>query len=189
MKQKSRGVDFDRVLIDWADECIQDLVASFSARRPTMLLRLVVAGLYLLAALHLTFAGVLPFYRGAMSAVLGGGAPDVHSAQLAALASGIIIGGISYHLLMTVAYVLLSFLVRASRRWTRLAGTSVLTVNFVVALNGLRTPDIAGIFPVLQWISLILAPAIIVVLWVASFSESASFSTSPRRTLSADARE
>ena len=92
-------------------------------------------------------------------------------------------------MMMPVAYVFMSFVVRASKRWTRLAGTVVLGVNFVVALNGLRTPDIAGVFPFLQWITLTLAGAIIVVMWTAALSESASFASSRGRTLSGDARE
>jgi hypothetical protein len=189
LRKKRRGVDFDRVLIDWADEIIQDLVASFSARRPSMTLRLAVVGFYVFAALHLVFAAILPFYRDAFASVITGGASRATTAQLEALATGIVVGGISYHLLLTVGYVLMSFVVRASKRWTRVAGTVVLGVNFVVALNGLRTPDISDVFPLLQWITLTLASAIIVLMWTASFSESASFSSSPGRTLSGDARE
>jgi len=74
LKPKPRAVDFDRFLIDWADEFIQDLVASFSARRPTTTLRLVVVGLYVFAALHLVFAAILPFYRNALANVIGGSA-------------------------------------------------------------------------------------------------------------------
>lgn len=177
MKPK-RDVDFDRVFIDWADECIQDLVASFSARRPTMRLRLIVVGLYVFAALHLTFAAILPFYRDAMANVIAG-TSNVPSAQLYALATGIIVGGVSYHLLLTLAYVLLSFVVRASRPWTRLAGTIVLGVNFVVAVNGLRTPDIAGVFPLLQWITLTLAGAIIVLMWTAGAARPAARAAVP----------
>jgi len=172
LKPKPRDVEFDRVLIDWADEFIQDLVASFSARRPTMTLRLVVVGLYVSAALHLVFAAILPFYREAMANVIGGSASNIPPAQLEALATGIIVGGISYHLLLTGACVLLSFVVRASRPWTRLAGTIVLGVNFVVALNGLRAPDIADVFPLLQWITLTLAGAIILLLWTAGFGRT-----------------
>jgi hypothetical protein len=172
LKPKPRAVDFDRVLIDWADEFIQDLVASFSARRPTLTLRLVVVGLYVFAALNLAFAAILPFYRDAMARVISGSASNIPSAQLGALATGIIVGGMSYHLLLTVAYVLLSFVVRASRPWTRLAGTLVLSVNFVVALNGLRTPDIADVFPLLQWVTLTLAGAIIVLIWTTGFARS-----------------
>ncbi|HET9830067.1 MAG TPA: hypothetical protein VFP91_00095, partial [Vicinamibacterales bacterium] len=61
-----RRTDLDRLLIDWADEFIQDLVASFSATTPTMALRVAVAALYLLAAIHLSWAMVLPFFRGAV---------------------------------------------------------------------------------------------------------------------------
>jgi hypothetical protein len=171
---KRRQVDFDRVLIDWADEFIEDLVASFSARRPTMMLRLVVAGLYMFAAFHLIFAAILPFYRNEIGRVIGVSASNVASEELTALATGIIVGGVSYHLLLTVAYVLLSFLVRASRRWTRLAGTIVLGVNFAVALNGLGTPDIADIFSILQWISLTVAGVIIVLLWSTALSPRAA---------------
>jgi len=189
LKPKPRAVNVDRLLIDWADELIQDLVASFSARRPSMPLRLAVAGFYIFAALHLAFAVILPFYRGSMASVIEGGGSITPPAQLEALATGIIIGGISYHLLLTVAYLFMSFVVRASKRWTRLAGTAVLAVNFVVALNGLRSPDIADIFPLLQWITLTLAGAIIALLWTAALSESGSFASSPGRTLSGDARE
>jgi hypothetical protein len=98
LKARRRGVDFDRVLIDWADELIQDLVVSFSARRPTTTLRLVVCGLYVFAALHLLFAAILPFYGSTMAGVIGAGAPDVRRPQIEALATGIIVGGISYHL-------------------------------------------------------------------------------------------
>ena len=160
-----RKIDFDRVLIDWADEFIQDLVASFSARRPTMVLRMVVAGLYVFAAFHLFFAAILPFYRDAVGLVIGIGTSRIPQEELTALATGIIVGGISYHLLLMVAYVLLSFVVRASRPWTRLAGTFVLGVNFVVALNGLKIPNLGDIISILQWVTLLLAGGIIVLLW------------------------
>jgi len=189
LKKRRLDVDVDRVLIDWADELIQDLVASFSARRPSTALRLVVGGLYVFAALHLLFAAILPFYVNAMAAVIGNNASNIPPAQLNALATGIIVGGVSYHLLLTVAYVLMSFVVRASRRWTRLAGTIVLGVNFIVAMNGLRAPDVADVFPLLQWVTLTLAGIIIVLLWMASLNESASFEASPHRSLSADGRD
>jgi len=179
LKPRRRDVDFDRFLIDWADEFIQDLVASFSARRPTTTLRLVVVGLYVFAALHLVFAAILPFYRNALANVIGGSASNVPSPQIYALATGIMVGGVSYHLLLTLAYVLLSFVVRASRRWTRLAGTIVLGVNFVVAVNGLRIPDIADVFPLLQWITLTLAGTIIVLMWTAGFARSTAMSAVP----------
>ena len=85
----------------------------------------------------------------------------------------------SYHLLLMVAYVLLSFVVRASRRWTRLAGTVVLGVNFAVALNGLKTPDIADVFSVLQWITLILSGGIITLLWVSALAPVAATTSLP----------
>ena len=169
---KQRQVDFDRVLIDWADEFIQDLVASFSARRPTITLRLAVAGLYLFAAVHVFFAAVLPFYRDTIGSVIGVGTSRVASDELTALANGIIVGSVSYHLLLMLAYVLLSFVVRAARRWTVLAGTLVLGANFVVALNGLRTPEIANIFSVLQWITLTLSGAIMLLLWSTAFASA-----------------
>jgi len=169
---KQRQIDFDRVLIDWADEFIQDLVASFSARRPTITLRLAVAGLYIFAAFHLVFAALLPFYRNAIGNVIGVGTSRVASEELTALANGIVVGSISLHLLLMVAYVLLSFVVRASRRWTVLAGTLVLGANFAVALNGLRTPDIADIFSVLQWITLAFAGSIILLLWSNALSSA-----------------
>jgi hypothetical protein len=171
---KQRQIDFDRVLIDWADEFIQDLVASFSARRPTIALRMAVLGLYLFAAFHLIFAALLPFYRDAIGGVIGVGTSHVASDALTALANGIVIGSISYHLLLTVAYVLLSFVVRAARRWTILAGTFVLGVNVAVALNGLRTPNIGDVFAVLQWITLILGGSILLLLWSTALAPSPS---------------
>ncbi len=164
--QKPQKIDFDRVLIDWADEFIQDLVASFSARRPTVTLRMVVAGLYMFAALHLIYSAVLPFYRGAMGQVIGVGTSQIPTVELTALATGIIVGGISFHLLLMVAYVLLSFVVRASRWWTRLATTAVLAVNFVVALNALNVPDLGDTLSILHWASLLFAAAIITLLWI-----------------------
>ncbi len=124
-----RRTDFDRLLIDWADEFIQDLVASFSARRPTPLLRLVVMGLYLVAAAHLLWAGVLPFFREAVEGLLSEGARSLSASQLSAFATSIIVGRISYHLLLALAYVLLSFVVRATRSWTRAAATIVLVFD------------------------------------------------------------
>jgi hypothetical protein len=175
---KHRQVDFDRVLIDWADEFIQDLVASFSAVRPTMLLRLAVAGLYLFAALHLIWAALLPFFRDAFATLVGGGASSIPQTQLVAFATGIVVGGISYHLLLAVAYVLLSFVVRATRHWTRAATTAILLVNFAVSLNGLQTPTVAGVLLVFQWISLVLAGVLITLTWAAPGSSSASATAS-----------
>jgi hypothetical protein len=173
--KRHQKIDFDRVLIDWADEFIQDLVASFSARRPTVALRIVVAGLYMFAALHLIYAAVLPFYRGAMAQVIGVGTSQTPAVELTALATGIIVGGVSFHLLLMVAYVLLSFVVRASRWWTRLAGTAVLAVNFVVALNGLNVPDLGNdTLSVLHWISLLFAGAILTLLWIPAIAPAAA---------------
>jgi hypothetical protein len=160
-----RRTDFDRLLIDRADEFIQDLVASFSATRPTVALRLAVAGLYLSAALHLLWAGVLPFFRGAVAGLIGP-ASALPATQVAAFATGIIIGGISYHLLLALACVLLSFVVRSTRLWPRVAGTVVLLVNAAVAFNGLRSPAVAGLILVLQWTTLALSLAILVLLWM-----------------------
>ena len=177
---KPRKVDFDRVLIDWADEFIQDLVASFSAVRPTMALRLAVVGLYLFAAMHLFWAALLPLFRNSFAALVGGGASGIRQTAIVAFANGIVVGGISYHLLLALAYVLLSFIVRAARRWTRATATAVLLVNFAVSLNGLQTPTVAGIFLVLQWISLVLAGAIIALTWAAPGSASASAAAGAR---------
>ena len=177
---KSRQINFDRVLIDWADEFIQDLVASFSAVRPTVALRLVVAGLYLFAALHLFWAALLPFFRNAFATLVGGGTSSIRQTEIVAFATGIVVGGISYHLLLAVAYVLLSFVVRATRPWTRAAATAVLLVNFAVSLNGLQTPTVAGIFLVLQWISLVLAGVIITLTWAAQGSSAAAGAPAPK---------
>jgi hypothetical protein len=161
---KPRQVGFDRFLIDRADEVIQDLVASFSARRPTATLTAAVAGLYVFALFHVAFAAMLPFYHHAIGVVIGESTSPMR-AKLDALATNIVVGGMSYHLLLTVAYVLLSFLVRAARLWTRVAGTIVLAVNFAVALNGLGTPTVAPVFAVLQWITLAFTTAIGALLW------------------------
>ena len=172
-------IDFDRVLIDWADEFIQDLVASFSARRPTATLRLVVVGLYVFSAFHLMVAAILPTYRDAVGLVIGVGTSHVPPAELTALATSIIVGGISYHLLLMVAYVLLSFVVRASRPWTRLAGTVVLGVNFAVALNGLKIPSLGDILNILQWITLMFAGGIITLLWIPAIVPAAETTGMP----------
>src|SRR5215471_9231555 len=136
----------DQIFIDWADGFVQDLVASFSSYQPTAALRLAVAGLYLFAALHLVFAVVIPFYHGAIEGVVGSGTSGIARAELRALATGIVIGGISFHALLMVSYFLMSFIVRAARRWTRISGTIVLAINFAVAFNGLRTPTITPVF-------------------------------------------
>ena len=171
--------DFDRVLIDRADEFIQDLVASFSATRPTMALRLAVAGLYLSATVHLFWAGVLPFFRGAVAGLIGSGASALRPTQLDAFATGIIIGGISYHLLLALAYVLLSFVVRSTRLWPRVAATIVLLVNAAVSFNGLRSPTVSGVILVLQWATLALSLAIAILLWMRQVTVAAPAAASP----------
>jgi len=173
---RPRRTDLDRLLIDWADEFIQDLVASFSAATPTMPLRVAVAALYLFAAIHLSWAMVLPFFRGAVSGLIG--AATLSESQLSAFATGIIIGGVSYHLLLMLAYVLLSFVVRAQRRWTRVLATSVLLVNFAVSFNGLRSPSVSGVIVVLQWATLLLSVTIIVLVWTGGIALRAA----PART-------
>jgi len=177
-----RRTDFDRLLIDWADEFIQDLVASFSATTPTMALRAAVAALYLLAAIHLGWAALLPFFRGAVSGLIG--AATLSESQLSAFATGIIIGGVSYHLLLMLAYVLLSFVVRAQRRWTRVAATIVLLVNFAVSFNGLRSPSVSGVIVVLQWATLILCAMIIVLVWTGGVALGATPARAPKQRLS-----
>jgi hypothetical protein len=167
--------EFDRFLIDWADELIQDLVASFSARRPTMTIRLVVIGFYFFALLHLLFVAFLPFDRDAIARVLGSGA-FATGGQVTALATGIVVGGVSFHLLMTTAYIALSFLVRAAKRWTRALGTAVLLVNCAMAFNSLRGLRIVKVFGVLNATFLVLAPVIIVLLWYAGAATARSAS-------------
>ena len=181
-----RRTDFDRVLIDRADEFIQDLVASFSATRPTVALRLAVAGLYLTAAVHMGWAAILPFFHGAVAGLIGA-ASALPSTQLAAFATGIIIGGISYHLLFALAYVLLSFVVRSTRLWPRLAGTLVLLANAAVSLNGLRSPTVAGVFLAMQWTTITLSLTIAVLLWMRHVTVPASATSrthSPKHRLS-----
>jgi len=178
----ARRTDVDRLLIDWADEFIQDLVASFSATTPTMALRAAVAALYLLAAIHLSWSVVLPFFRGAVSGLIG--AAMQSESQLSAFATGIIIGGVSYHLLLMLAYVLLSFVVRARRRWTRVAATIVLLVNFAVSFNGLRSPSVSGVIVVLQWATLILCVMVIVLVWTGGVAIGATPARAPKQRLS-----
>ena len=170
---------FDRLLIDRADEFIQDLVASFSATRPTLALRLVVAGLYLSSALHLIWSGMLPFFRGAVPGFIGSGASALQPTQLAAFATGIIVGGISYHLLLALAYFLLSFVVRSTRLWPRVAATLVLLVNAAVSFNGLRSPMAAGLILVMQWTTLVLALTLAVLLWMRQVTVTASATARP----------
>ncbi len=174
----------DRLLIDWADEFIQDLVASFSATRPTMTLRVAVASLYLLGSLHLVWAVTLPFFRGAVASLIGAGASALSPSELMAFATGIIIGGISYHLFLALACALLSFVVRAPRRWTRVAATLVLLVNAAVAFNGLRSPTVAGIILVMQWGSLLLSAATLLLLWAAALARATATSRAPKHHLS-----
>ena len=178
----ARRTDVDRLLIDWADEFIQDLVASFSATTPTMALRAAVAALYLLAAIHLSWSVVLPFFRGAVSGLIG--AAMQSESQLSAFATGIIIGGVSYHLLLMLAYVLQSFVVRARRRWTRVAATIVLLVNFAVSFNGLRSPSVSGVIVVLQWATLILCVMVIVLVWTGGVAIGATPARAPKQRLS-----
>jgi len=166
--RRARPIDFDRRVVDWADAFIQDLVASFSSRHPTPVLRVAVAGLYGLAAFHLIYGAILPFFHGAIESVVGVATSGISLQQLNAFATGIIIGGVSFHLLLSIAYLFLSFVVRAMRPWTRAAATLVLIVNFAVAFNSLRTPRIATIFLVLHWLSLIGTSAILLLLWAAT---------------------
>ena len=158
------------MLIDWADEFLQDLVAAFSARRPTVTLRMAVAGLYLFAAFHLVWAGILPFFRDAIADLIGASAADIPHDPLVALATGIVVGGVSFHLLLGMLYVLLSFVVRAARRWTRGVGTAILLINVAVAVNGLRSATVSGVFLVLHWTSLALATGIIALIWIAAIA-------------------
>jgi hypothetical protein len=178
---KGRWDEFDRFLIDWADELIQDLVASFSARRPTATLRLVVVGCYLLALMHLLFVVLLPFDRDLIARFLGssGLAPE---AKMTALATGIVVGGISFHLLMTTAYVALSFLVRAAKPWTRALGTLVLAVNCAMAFNSLRGLRIVPVFALLNAAFLVVAPILIVLLWFAGGVAARSSLPTTRRS-------
>ncbi len=185
---KESRSDFDRLLIDWADEFIQDLVASFSATRPTMTLRAAVASLYLLGSLHIVWAGLLPLFRGAVASLIGAGASALSTSQLTAFATGIIIGGISYHLLLSLAYALLSFVVRAQRPWTRVAATVVLLVNVAVSFNGLRSPTVAGIILAMQWMSLVLSSATIVLLWTGALALALSPARAPKQRLSGSVR-
>ena len=163
--RRRRALKSDQIFIDWADGFIQDLVASFSSYQPTAALRLAVAGLYVFSALHLVFAAIIPLHHGAIERVIGSGTSAIPPAQLHALTTGIVIGGVSFHVLLIVSYFLLSFIVRAARRWTRITGTIVLALNFAVAFNGLRTPAVAPVFFLLQWLSIVCAAAIIVLLW------------------------
>jgi hypothetical protein len=179
-----RRPSFDRLLIDRADEFIQDLVASFSATRPTMALRLAVAGLYLLAAVHLVWAVMLPFFRGAVAGLIGSGASALRPTQLAAFATGVIIGGISYHLLLALAYVLLSFVVRSTRRWPRVAATIVLLLNAAVSFNGLRSPTVSGIILVMQWATLLLSAAVVLLVWMDGIAIGAASERTPKNHLS-----
>lgn len=178
---KARRTNVDRLLIDWADEFIQDLVASFSATRPTVALRLAVAALYLSAAIHLCWAMVLPFFRGAVAGLVGAGASTLTPSQITAFATGIIIGGASYHLLLALAYVLSSFVVRAQRRWTRVAATVVLLVNVAVSFNGLRSPTVSPLILVMQWATLLLAAAVIVLVWTGRIAIGAASAHAAKR--------
>jgi len=163
---RQRRTEFDRLLIDWADEFIQDLVASFSATRPTPILRLVVVGLYVISAVHLVWAGALPFFRSAVESLVSQGS-QLSASQLSAFATSVIIGRMSYHLLLALAYILLSFVVRATRSWTRAAATVVLVFDVAASLNGLRAPRVAAIFLGFQWMTLGLSVSIAVLLWLA----------------------
>jgi hypothetical protein len=174
-----RRTDFDRLLIDWADEFIQDLVASFSATRPTMALRLAVVALYLSSAVHLSWAAMLPFFGGAVRNLISAGGSALPASQLTAFAAGIIVGRISYHLLLAVAFVLLSFVVRAARLWPRVTATVVLVVNFAGSVNGLRSPSVSGVILAMQWAMLVLSAAIVVLLWTHQVAGGAPASAEP----------
>ncbi len=170
MKRRQR--DFDRLLIDWADEFIQDLVASFSSRRPTMAVRLIVAGLYLNGALHLLWVLVLPFYRHAVAALIGD--PSLGSAPLNAFATSIIIGRMSYHLLIVVACFLLSFVVRASRNWPRAVATLVLLFDFGASVLGVLGPRVSVVLATFGWSSVTLSAALVILLWMSPVSSSSA---------------
>ena len=96
--------------------------------------------------------------------MIGSGASALRPTELAAFATGIIIGGISYHLLLALAYVLLSFVVRSARLWPRVAATVVLLVNAAVSFNGLRSPTVSAVILVMQWATLVLSLTIAVLL-------------------------
>ena len=179
--KRHQKIDFDRVLIDWADEFLQDLMASFSARRPTVTLRMAVAGLYLFAAFHLVWAGILPFFRDAIADLIGASTAEIPHDPLVALATGIVVGGVSFHVLLAMLYVLLSFVVRAARRWTIAVGTAILTVNVAVAFNGLRSATVAGVFLALHWTSLVLAISIIALIWISAVAPAAARGTVPAK--------
>jgi hypothetical protein len=179
-----RRTNVDRLLIDWADEFIQDLVASFSATRPTMAMRVAVAALYLSAAIHLCWAAILPFFRGAVAGLVGAGASTLPPSEVTAFATGIIVGGASYHLLLALAYVLSSFVVRAQRRWTRPAATIVLLVNVAVSFNGLRSPTVSPVIVAMQWSTLVLAVAVILLLWSGGIAVGAASEHAPKKQAS-----
>ena len=153
-------------MIEAADELLQDVVASFSARPLTPAVRVGVASLYVFALFHLAFTLLLPFYRQAILHVVSAGAGATAS-QLSALATGIIIGGVSFHLAMMAMGVALSFLMRAGRPWTRALATGALGGNGVVAFNGLRTPPVARVLVGLHLVSLALSVFIVMVWWYA----------------------
>jgi hypothetical protein len=162
-----RADDVDEYLIDWADGFLQDLVVSFSARRVTAMLRDVVLGLYLFAYVHLVYALVLPFHHDRIAEVIAGGS-QIPPAPLQALATGIVVGGMSLHVLLAILYVTLSFLLRTTKRWTQVAATLVLGLNAAVAFNGLRTPPVAEVFTVFNAASLLFASGLIVMVWISS---------------------
>lgn len=163
---KERRTNVDRLLIDWADEFIQDLVVSFSATRPTPLLRVVVVGLYLVSAVHVVWAGILPLFREAVEGLLSQTSHALSPSELGAFATSIIIGRMSYHLLLALAYILLSFVVRATRSWTRAAATLVLAFDVIASLNGLRAPRVTMVLAMFQWTALTLGIAIATLLWL-----------------------
>jgi len=161
-------MNLERLLLDRIDEGVQNLVVAFSGQRPSPRLLAAVAGLYLLTVFHLVFAAIVPFHHASIERALGVPSALVSENQLNAFATGIIVGGISYHLLLSVAYLFFSLAVRASRAWVRVSLTAILATNIVVASNGLRTPHIATIFFVLQWITLLMAAPTLALVWGAA---------------------
>ncbi len=161
-------MNWERLLLDRVDEGVQNLVVAFSRQRPSTRMLGAVAGLYLLTAFHLVFAAVVPFHHDAIERTIGVPSAAVPESQLDAFATGIIVGGVSYHLLLAIAYLFFSLAVRANRAWVRILLTTVLAANIAVASNGLRTPHIATMFFVLQWTVLVLAAPTMALVWGAA---------------------
>lgn len=182
-------MNWERLLLDHVDEGIQNLVVAVSVQRPSKRLLGAVAGLYLLAAFHLVFASLVPFHHDAIEHALGMPSAVRSESQLDAFATGIIVGGLSYHLLLAIVYFFFSLAVRASRAWVRISLTVILTTNIVVACNGLRTPHIATIFFVLQWTTLMLAAPTLVLLWRAAIEAEGLVGAPAQPSVAAGASE